>query len=571
MGRTKGNQVIKQVRIVIVFALAVLLSAAPLYADDTTSRAPGRSAIATAHPLATQAGLDIIKQGGNAFDAAVAITAALAVVEPNSSGLGGGGFYLLHQTKNNSNIFLDARETAPAAATRDMFLDKDGNVIEGASRDTARAAGIPGEVAAMAHLAQRYGKLPLKTSLQPAIKLARDGFDLYPRLRGIIEYSKNRLNKSPIASKAFLQNGEVPALGFKIKQPQLAKTLQLIANKGSEEFYKGQLAKQMVKSVREQGGIWSDADLLNYRVVERAPLVGKYHNATIITAPPPSSGGIALIDILNILSGYDFNKLDSATRKHLTIEAMRRAYRDRGQYLGDPDFVKMPIELLTNPFYAAGQRSSINLNKATPSALLPEITDTAMESPQTTHFSVLDADGNRVAATITVNLGFGSGLMLGDTGIFMNNEMDDFSVKAGVPNAFKLIGNDANAIAPNKRMLSSMSPTFVENDKGILILGTPGGSRIISMVLLGILDWFDGNDATHIASLKRFHHQYLPDVVTYESGALSDEELNSLKQRGDQLKESGSYGNMQVVTWDYEHDKVVAASDPRGDGVGWVY
>ena len=552
----------------ISFLCIVLACNAAASADQLV---PGKAAIASAHPLATQAGLDIIKQGGNAFDAAIAITAALAVVEPNSSGLGGGGFYLLHQAKNNSNTFVDARETAPAAATRDMFLDKAGNVIDGASRNTALAAGIPGEVAAMAHLAKQYGHLPLSASLQPAIKLARDGFTLYPRLRGIIEYSQDRLRQSPIAAKAFLHNGQLPALGFTIKQPQLAKTLQRIAAKGSDEFYAGELAKQMVKSVRDQGGIWSETDLANYHVSERTPLAGKYRGAVIITAPPPSSGGIALIDILNILSGYDFTKLDPATRKHLVIEAMRRAYRDRGQYLGDPDFVHMPIDMLTSPFYAAGQRSSINPNKATPSALLPDITDTANESPQTTHFSVLDAQGNRVAATITVNLGFGSGLMLGDTGIFLNNEMDDFSVKAGTPNAFKLIGNDANAIAPNKRMLSSMSPTFIESDKGLLILGTPGGSRIISMVLLGILDWFDGNDANHIVSLKRYHHQYLPDIVTYEPDALSIEEATSLKQRGDQLKEVGNYGNMEAVTWDYQSGDVKAAADPRGDGVGWVY
>ncbi len=536
-----------------------------------TMRAPGKTAIASAHPLATQAGMDIIKQGGNAFDAAVAITAALAVVEPNSSGLGGGGFYLLHQAKNNSNIFVDARETAPAAATRDMFLDKDGNVIESASRNTAKAAGIPGEVAAMAHLAEHYGRLPLRTSLQPAIKLAHDGFALYPRLRGIIEYSKDKLKKSPIAAQAFLQKNEVPALGFVIKQPRLAKTLQRIGEKGSGEFYTGELAKQMVKSVRDQGGIWSEADLASYHVIERMPLVGKYHDATIVTAPPPSSGGVALIDMLNVLSGYDFSKLDASTHKHLIIEAMRRAYRDRAQYLGDPDFVRMPIEMLTNPLYAAGQRNSISLSKATPSSLLPDVTDVADESPQTTHFSVLDAEGNRVAATITVNLGFGSGLMAGNTGIFLNNEMDDFSVKAGTPNAFKLIGNDANAIAPNKRMLSSMTPTFIETGKGMLIIGTPGGSRIISMVLLGVLDWLDGHDAMHVVSLKRFHHQYLPDVVSYEAGALSDEEINSLKQRGDSLKEFSSYGNMEVITWDFDNNKIEAASDPRGDGVGWVY
>ncbi len=554
----------------LVIAVVALLSVTHTEAE-VAPHAQGKAAIATAHPLATQAGLDILKRGGNAFDAAVAVTAALAVVEPNSSGLGGGGFYLLHRADNHSNIFVDARETAPSAATRDMFLDDKGNVIPRASRDTAKAAGIPGEVAAMAYLAERYGKLPLQTSLQPAIKLARNGFPLYARLRGQIEYAQNKLRANAITKKIFLRDDEVPALGTVIKQPQLALTLTQIANKGAASFYKGTLARQMVNDVRKLGGIWREADLANYHVVERRPLTGQYHDATIISAPPPSSGGVALIDILNILSGYELNTLDSATREHVIIEAMRRAYRDRAQYLGDPDFVRMPLDMLTSPLYAAGQRSAINLDHATPSMLLAAVTDSVQESPQTTHFSILDAQGNRVAATITVNFGFGSGLMIGNTGIFLNDEMDDFSVKPGTPNGFGLIGNSANAIAPGKRMLSSMSPTFVETRKGLLIIGTPGGSRIISMVLLGILDWLDGHDAAHVVALKRFHQQYLPDVVSYEPGALSDQDIASLKQRGDQLNQVTRYGNMEVITWNYDDNKVEAASDPRGDGVGWVY
>jgi len=534
--------------------------------------APGKSAIASAHPLATQAGLDILKQGGNAFDAAIAVTAALAVVEPQSSGLGGGGLYLIHRAADGLDTMIDARETAPAAATRDMFLDANGNVIDGASQNTARAAGIPGEVASMAHLAAHYGRLPLSVSLQPAIKLARDGFPAYQRMLGGLQFASKKFTSSKDARTNFLRNGAAPELGTLIKQPQLAATLTLISQQGATGFYQGKFAKKLVSGVRKLGGTWSEADLANYRVIERTPIKGNYLGAKIISASPPSAGGIALVDALNILAGYDFGKLDSATRKHLVIEALRRVYRDRAEYLGDTDFINVPTNLLTSPLYAAGQRSSIRLDKATVSSALPTFNDSSRGGPQTTHFSVLDAEGNRVAATITVNLSFGSGLMVDDTGFFLNNEMDDFSIKAGSANAFQLVGSDANAIAPGKRPLSSMSPTFVETDKGLLILGTPGGSRIISMVLLGILDWLDGNDATHVAALPRFHHQYLPDEVVFESGALSSEEQTILKQRGHQLTETKNrYGNIEVITWDYLSGKVTAASDPRGEGVGWVY
>ncbi len=551
---------------------ALCLSALLLVVTAQAAPAPGKAAIASAHPLATQAGLDIIKQGGNAFDAAVAITAALAVVEPQSSGLGGGGFYLLHRAADKFETMVDARETAPAAATRDMFLDAAGNVVRGASTASARAAGIPGEVAGMAHIAERYGRLPLGVSLQPAIKLARDGFPLYTRMRGTLEFAGPRFKQSRDATRNFLVDGKAPEVGALIRQPQLASTLQMIAKQGATGFYQGKFARQLADGVRKLGGIWSEADLANYRVIERAPIKGSYRGAQITSAPPPSSGGVVLLNALNILSGYELDKLDSASRKHLIVEAMRRAYRDRAEYLGDPDFVNVPVPMLTSPLYAAGQRSSIRMDKATTSASLPSISDSSNESPQTTHFSVLDAEGNRVAATITVNLGFGSGLMVDGTGFFLNNEMDDFSVKPGTANAFRLVGGDANAIAPGKRMLSSMTPTFVETDKGVLILGTPGGSRIISMVLLGVLDWLEGGDALHAASLPRFHHQYLPDEVSFENGALTAEERTALEQRGHRLSQTrSSYGNMEVITWDRTTGKVEAASDPRGEGVGWVY
>jgi gamma-glutamyltranspeptidase/glutathione hydrolase len=531
-----------------------------------------KAAIASAYPLASQAGQEILAAGGNAFDAAVAVSAALAVVEPSSSGLGGGGFYLLHRQSDGYETMLDAREKAPGAASRDMYLDKDGNAVDNASIAGSLAAAIPGEPAAFEYLARKYGKLSLKKSLQPAIRLAREGFPLYARLQGGIRYKRQVLMRSPDAGKAFLSaDGGVPEVGAIIKQPDLAATLEAIAERGAKGFYAGRVAADLVAGVRADGGIWTLADLAAYRVVERKPLVGDYHGARIVSAPPPSSGGIAVIDALHILSGFDLRRYDSATGKHLVIEAMRRAYRDRAIYLGDPDFINVPIAQLSSLDYAAGQRSSIRTDKAMPSDMLPGI-ESEPAGMQTTHFSVLDAEGNRVAATISVNLFFGTGYIPPKTGVLLNNTMDDFSTKPGRPNEFGLVGATANAIAPNKRSLSSMSPTFVDTSKGMMIIGSPGGSYIISMVLLGTLNYLDGMNAADIVRYPRYHHQYLPDEVDYEQGALTDAEIKELQAMGHALKLSGrQWGNMQVITWEFDTGNVQAASDPRGEGVGLVY
>jgi gamma-glutamyltranspeptidase/glutathione hydrolase len=530
-----------------------------------------KGAIASAYPLASQAGQEMLAHGGNAFDAAIAVSAALAVVEPTSSGLGGGGFYLLHRESDGLEIMLDAREKAPAAASRDMYLDSAGNPIARASTDGPLAAGIPGEPAAFGELA-RFGKLPLKVTLQPAIRLAREGFPLYARLQGAIRYKRERLLRSPDAAKVFLTaGGEVPELGALIRQPDLARTLEALAEDGPKGFYGGRVAQDLVNGVRAGGGIWTLQDLAAYRVVERKPLVGDYHGARIVSASPPSSGGVALLDALNILGGFDLKHVDSATHKHLVIEAMQRAYRDRAVYLGDPDFVAMPLAQLVNKDYAAGQRSSIRTDKAMPSEMLPGI-ETAPVGQDTTHFSVLDAEGNRVAGTLSINLFFGTGDMIPKTGVLLNDTMDDFSVKPGTPNAFGLVGNAENAIAANKRPLSSMTPSFVETPKGLMIIGTPGGSYIISMVILGTLDYLDGMSAESIVKDPRYHHQYLPDVVEYEKGALTDEETARLQGMGHKLEQGNRlWGNMEVITWDFASGKVAAASDPRGEGEGLVY
>jgi gamma-glutamyltranspeptidase/glutathione hydrolase len=568
-----------------VWSIVAIFAAAPAaLADEAAAAQHARplaqarpavahqAAIASAYPLASQAGQEILAAGGNAFDAAVAVSAALAVVEPSSSGLGGGGFYLLHRQSDGFETMLDAREKAPGAASRDMYLDKAGNVIDNASIAGSLAAAIPGEPAAFEYLARKYGKLPLKRSLQPAIRLAREGFPLYARLQGAIRYKRQILLRFPDAAQAFLTaDGGVPEVGAIIKQPDLANTLEALAKQGAQGFYAGRVAADLVAGVRADGGIWTLEDLAAYRVVERKPLIGEYHGARIVSASPPSSGGIAILDALNILSGYDLRRFDSATRKHLVIEAMRRAYRDRAIYLGDPDFVKMPLAQLASKDYAAGQRTSIRADKAMPSNLLPGI-ESEPGGMQTTHFSILDADGNRVAATISINFYFGTGYMPPKTGVLLNNTMDDFSTKPGRPNEFGLVGATANAIAPNKRSLSSMSPTFVETPKGLMIEGSPGGSYIISMVLLGALNYLDGMTAEDIVKYPHYHHQYLPDDVDYEHGALTDAEIKELQAMGHTLKVSGRpWGNMQVITWDYATGKVEAASDPRGEGEGLVY
>lgn len=544
------------------FAAMAAVAAAPL---------PPKAAIASAHPLATQAGLDMLAHGGNAFDAAVAVSAVLAVVEPASSGVGGGGFFLLHSGRDGQNVMLDARETAPAAANRDMYLGADGKPRANASTDGPLAAGIPGEPAAWALLARKYGHLPLAISLAPAIRIARDGFPLYERLANAIRVKTASLARSPDAARVFLLNGAAPAVGTPIVQPELARTLELIAGSEAKDFYRGPFAAHLVSAVRAAGGIWSAEDLANYRVLERRPVTFQYRDASIVTAAPPSSGGIVLGETLKILEGYDLAALDENTRRHLTIEALRRAFRDRAEYLGDPDFVMISTQQLLSADYAAGQRAAIRLDRAMPSsALRPAYT--GEESTSTTHFSILDRDGNRVAATVSVNLFFGATFIADGTGFILNNTMDDFAVAAGAPNAFGLVGAAANAVAPGKRALSSMTPTFVETPRGMLIIGSPGGSTIISNVLLGVLRWLDGRSATEIVSLPRIHHQYLPDAVGLEPGALSPAERTALEQLGHHLRDSSrQWGNTQVVTWDFASGRIEAASDPRGFGVGLVY
>jgi len=542
-------------------------------AVQPVSQTPPQAAIATAHPVATAAGEEIIKAGGNAFDAAVAISATLAVVEPYSSGLGGGGFWLLHRASDGRQVMIDGRERAPGKATRDMYLDRQGEVVAGLSVDGPLAAGIPGEPAALVHIAEKYGRLPLSVSLQPAIRAARDGFRVDAYYRRMAAFRQQLLKTS---AAILLDKGEVPALDFLVRQPDLAATLEAMVKSGHAGFYQGAVASKLVSAVQQAGGIWTLDDLSDYQVVERKPITGQYRGFRITAAAPPSSGGIVLVSILNILAGYDLEQMPEAQRMHVIIEAMRRAYRDRAVYMGDPDFVSMPVERLTHPWYAAGLRAGISLDQATPSTALAAVPVANKQGRHTTHFSVLDSQGNRVAATLSINYPFGAGFIAAGTGVLLNDEMDDFSSKPGTPNVYGLVGAQANAIAPGKRPLSSMTPTFIENDQGIAILGTPGGSRIITMVLLAALDYMSVDNrkdrAAHMVNLPRYHHQYLPDVVQLEADGFSDALRKALTDLGHTIKQLDSdYGNMQVVLWDRKHNRVAVASDRRGVGRAGVF
>ena len=552
-----------------ILLLSPLLAFAQQSGDP--AKPPG-AVIASAHALATDAGFETLARGGNAFDAAVAVSAVLSVVEPISSGLGGGGFFLLHDAKTGKDVFVDARETAPAAATPQAYLGKDGQLDRDRAQNGPWSAGIPGLPAALVHVAGRHGRLPLTQSLAPAIRIARGGFPVYGRLaRGYAE-RRDVMERYPGTREVFLRNGQPPKEGDLFRQPELAATLERLATGGFDGFYRGTTAKRLLAGVKAAGGKWTAEELAGYRVKEREPLRFEYDGWDIVTAPPPSSGGIALAEMLQILEPWDLAKLPQAERVHLVTEAMRRAYRDRTFYLGDPDFVKIPVKTLMDPAYAAGLRATIHPGKATPSDLLSGA-PTPLEDEETTHFSIIDADGNRAAVTQTVNLLFGSGLVPAGTGVLLNNEMDDFALKPGTPNAFGVMGYDANAPEPGKRMLSSMTPTFLSNADKVAVIGTPGGSRIITMVLLGILGYADGLDAPQVAALPRYHHQWMPDVLGIERHALSAEVVAALRAMGHVVvvpgednqgrRSSDAWGNMNTVLWDRRDNTLSGGSDPR--------
>lgn len=551
----------KQARICSIITILYFLDIAGSYASST------KVAIATAHPLATEAGFEIINKGGNVFDAAVAISATLAVVEPAGSGLGGGGYWLLHRMSDHKEVMIDGREKAPFAAHKNMFLDKNGKAIPALSLEGALAAAIPGLPAGLVYLSEKYGKLPLAQSLKPAIRHAEFGFAIGERHRRMLGHRLKLLNKDKQAAAIFLANGNVPATFSILRQPDLANTLKQLADNGKDGFYAGAVAEKLVNGVRKAGGIWQLADLKNYQIIERQPVKGHYHGITVTSAPPSSSGGTVLLEALNILSGLDLEKSDNVLRKHYIVEALRRAYHDRALYLGDPDFITIPEQYLLSKTHADFLRASINSHKASTNNELFGNAPILKQGEQTTHFSIIDAEGNRVAATLSINMPFGAGVVPEGTGVLLNDEMDDFVSAQNTANGYGLTGGSANAIAPGKRMLSSMTPTFLETPDRIGVLGTPGGSKIISMVLLGVLDFAEGNNPDSWVKIPRIHHQFLPDVLEYEAGALSVCEIRMLKAMGHEAKQARrAYGDMQAVQLNKNTRQLFAASDPRGEG-----
>jgi gamma-glutamyltranspeptidase/glutathione hydrolase len=553
-----------------------LVAGQAAFAQDKTPATADHAMVVSVHHDATDAGVAILKRGGNAVDAAVATGFALAVVHPVAGNIGGGGFMLVHLAKGpKHDLFIDFRETAPAAASRDMYLDAQRNVIPGASTLGYKSVAVPGSVAGLTYAEKKYGKLGLKAVIAPAIKLAEDGFVLSDQEAETL-HDKD-LAKFPESHRIFqtASTGSYYQSGDTFRQPELAATLKRIAADPGD-FYHGQIARKLAADMKANGGLITEADLAHYQVRERVPVKGSYHGYEIVSAPPPSAGGIALIEMLNILRPYDLAKLGdrSAPEVQRITEAMRRAYMDRTDYLGDPDFAKIPQAALLNPAYADAWRKSIVLDHATPSKDLqrpagflpppPTATVAESKSTDTTHYSVLDAEGNAVAVTTTLNNNFGSHATAAGLGFLLNDEMDDFASKQGAPNMYGLIQGPNNAIAPGHRPLSAMTPTIVlKNGKVAMVLGSPGGPRITTTVLNIFLSTAEGGlNIQQAVDAPRFHHQYLPDTLDVEAGFPADTAAK-LTTEGYTLKQGGHWSDGECIAVDPKTGKLEGGQDHR--------
>lgn len=527
--------------------------------------------VSSQQEIATRTGLEILKQGGNAVDAAVAVGFTLAVTLPRAGNLGGGGFMMVHLAKHNKTIALDYREMAPLSSHRNMYLDENGNVDKNLSRFHGLAIGIPGTVMGLIEALERYGTLSLSKVMQPAIRLASDGFRVDYDLANSLKRSQQRLSKWPATSRVFYHaNGTPYQIGELLIQSDLAQTLTKISQQGSRAFYQGEIAQQIVHSVNNAGGAMTLKDLKQYEVKVRTPVTGSYRGYRIVSMPPPSSGGTHIIQILNMLENLNLTEygFHSAQSIHYMSESMRRAYADRSEYLGDPDFVQIPLLDLIDKSYAETLFKQIDPDQASSSATIKPGLSLPDESPQTTHYSVVDRWGNAVSNTYTLNFSYGSGIMAAGTGVLLNNEMDDFSAKPGVANAYGLIGGEANAVMAKKRPLSSMSPTMVfkpESDELFLVTGSPGGSRIITTTLQIISNVIDfGMNIAEATQAPRFHHQWLPDHITLEKG-FSPDTIKLLQQKGHEIDASNwAMGSTQSIL--KTDDGWTGASDSRQSG-----
>jgi gamma-glutamyltranspeptidase/glutathione hydrolase len=522
-------------------------------AADVSARSQQASAglVVADSELASQAGMEILKRGGNAVDAAIATALALSVVDQASSGLGGGGFMVIYRAKDKKSFALDFRETAPAASRRELYL-KDGKPVPAASLTGPLAVAVPGEAAGLIEVRKKFGTLPLAVLAAPAVKLAAEGFPLDATLRVAIERGVNNLKRFADLGRVYMPNGEMPKEGELIRQPQLAATIKAIAQQGAEVFYRGWIAEAIVDMVKKEGGVMTLDDLKNYKAVWREPLVGSYRGRTVITMPPPSSGGVALLQMLNVVEGYKFDefKHNSAPYLHLLAEAMKHAFADRAEHLGDPDFVHVPVRKLTDKNYAAWVRGRISPDKTYAPTYYGYYNYNG-EKGSTTHFSVIDRDGNAVACTQTVNTRFGSKLLVPKVGIVLNNEIDDFAIHGDIGNVYGLIGNQANSLQPNKRPLSSMSPTIVlNNGRPEIVVGASGGPRIINATFQTILNLIEFKmPVTAAVESARIHHQWMPDRMGVEAG-IAAEPRKDLEKRGHALRTQSALGVVQAITWD---------------------
>ncbi|HEI6787161.1 TPA: gamma-glutamyltransferase [Yersinia enterocolitica] len=529
--------------------LALLVSGT-LHAASTPAVEAKNGMVVTSQHLASQVGTDILKMGGNAVDAAVAVGYAQAVVNPCCGNIGGGGFMTIHLA-DGTDTFINFRETAPAAASADMYLDKEGKVTKDASLYGYLAAGVPGTVLGMDSAQKKYGKLTRQQVMAPAIKLAREGFVLTRADTDILDTTVKRFRQDPESARIFLRkNGEALQPGDRLIQTDLADTLTAISEKGPDAFYQGKIPQAVEAAAKKGGGILTAADFANYKITETAPITCSYRGYKFVSSPPPSSGGVTLCETLNVLEGYDLKSMgfNSAAYIHTLTEAMRHAYMDRNTFLGDPEFVKNPIDRLLSKSYAADIRKQIVANKATPSVeVQPGMQP--HEKPETTHYSIVDHDGNAVSTTYTVNGRFGAVVIAPGTGFFLNDEMDDFTVKVGEQNLYGLVQGATNSIAPGKRPLSSMSPTLVTKDgKTFMVLGSPGGSRIITITLQTALNVIDHGMAPQEAvDAPRIHHQWLPDEVYYEQRGVSADSLNLLKTIGYKMVEQNPWGAAELI------------------------
>ncbi|WP_392432047.1 gamma-glutamyltransferase [Yersinia sp. HM-2024] len=529
--------------------LALLVSGT-LHAASTPAVEAKNGMVVTSQHLASQVGTDILKMGGNAIDAAVAVGYAQAVVNPCCGNIGGGGFMTIHLA-DGTDTFINFRETAPAAASADMYLDKEGKVTKDASLYGYLAAGVPGTVLGMDSAQKKYGKLTRQQVMAPAIKLAREGFVLTRADTDILDTTVKRFRQDPESARIFLRkNGEALQPGDRLIQADLANTLTAISEKGPDAFYQGKIPQAVEAAAKKGGGILTAADFANYKITETAPITCSYRGYKFVSSPPPSSGGVTLCETLNVLEGYDLKNMgfNSAAYIHTLTEAMRHAYMDRNTFLGDPEFVKNPIDRLLSKSYAADIRKQIVANKATPSVeVQPGMQP--HEKPETTHYSIVDHDGNAVSTTYTVNGRFGAVVIAPGTGFFLNDEMDDFTVKVGEQNLYGLVQGATNSIAPGKRPLSSMSPTLVTKDgKTFMVLGSPGGSRIITITLQTALNVIDHGMAPQEAvDAPRIHHQWLPDEVYYEQRGVSADSLNLLKTMGYKMVEQNPWGAAELI------------------------